>query len=649
MNIALNKLSIENGKGIKNFDEDFGGKDAEISGENGTGKTTVFDMFKWILNFTTVKVRPLDKDNNLITGLVVAAEAELAYDGQVHVFRKEEHERVVKNQTKGYTAKYWIDEVPKSQSDYNDYIAKNLIPEDTFKILTDLTHFNGKLHWEEQRKVLIDIAGDIGTPKGFDELLAALNGRDIKDYKKVLTEQKKKHKDTRDEIGPRIDEIQKGLEQYAELGEDVINYEQGRDKTQAEIDKLDADRETLFNSQQMRQKRVEAFDALKSKKIQREAELQNDTSGVKKFIDEKAQIEADYSACESAVTQAEVTISGKERLIENDANINLANCLRNINDIREEYNKIKDKKEESKKDEVCYACGQQLLGEHLELAKTVKAAKLKEITERGAKARAMLTGCKDRIERLKADLNVAKEVLVEVKEKLAVIHKHRANRFVELDEGIKANKPAPFEQDKPWLAICRLIEKVEAEIGEPLADQMQQIHTARNEKTKELELISEALLNADNIKKSRERIAELEDKEKDLAQKIADLEKQLADIDQYEADESKLIESAVNGKFKHVEFKLFNQLLNEGLKPCCEALLDGTPYSGMSGGEKMFVGIDIINVLSEHYGVSVCLFVDNAESLSLPVETDTQTIKLFMKPGVKKLVVEKERELAKAY
>ncbi|MDO8302887.1 MAG: hypothetical protein Q7T18_06585, partial [Sedimentisphaerales bacterium] len=96
---------------------------------------------------------------------------------------------------------------------------------------------------------------------------------------------------------------------------------------------------------------------------------------------------------------------------------------------------------------------------------------------------------------------------------------------------------------------------------------------------------------------------------------------------------------AVNGKFKYVSFKLFNRLLNGNIEPTCVAMLDGVPYQDMSYGQKIRVGIDILSVLSNHYGLHVPLVIDNSESLTYPVEFDGQTIQLRADKNVKKVTV----------
>ena len=119
---------------------------------------------------------------------------------------------------------------------------------------------------------------------------------------------------------------------------------------------------------------------------------------------------------------------------------------------------------------------------------------------------------------------------------------------------------------------------------------------------------------------------------------------QLHDIDLYNKAESELIESAVNGKFDHTEFKLFDYRLNGEIKETCLATYKGVDYGDASTGQQIYVGIDIINVLSVHYDMSVVLFIDHIESLTLPITADTQVIGLCAKHGVKELKIEIEGE-----
>ncbi|MFP3381455.1 hypothetical protein SB767_34615, partial [Bacillus sp. SIMBA_069] len=52
------------------------------------------------------------------------------------------------------------------------------------------------------------------------------------------------------------------------------------------------------------------------------------------------------------------------------------------------------------------------------------------------------------------------------------------------------------------------------------------------------------------------------------------------------------------------------------------------------------VGLDIINTLSEHYGITAPIFVDNAEAVTKMIDTSTQVISLIVSEKDKQLRVE---------
>jgi hypothetical protein len=152
--------------------------------------------------------------------------------------------------------------------------------------------------------------------------------------------------------------------------------------------------------------------------------------------------------------------------------------------------------------------------------------------------------------------------------------------------------------------------------------------------------------------KDRARVQELTAREAELAQLIADIDKMLCDIRDYKRAEAEIITEKVNGLFRHVTFKMFEPRLSEDAedKPCCEAIYKktGAPYAEMSFGERLFCGVDIINTCARYYGVIPPLFLDHAESITLPIETKAQTIELRAVEGVKQLQVQSKAEKAKA-
>ena len=60
-------------------------------------------------------------------------------------------------------------------------------------------------------------------------------------------------------------------------------------------------------------------------------------------------------------------------------------------------------------------------------------------------------------------------------------------------------------------------------------------------------------------------------------------------------------------------------------------MLNGKPYGTISDGEKIKVGIDIVQTLTKHFDLQVPLIVDCAESVTNFPQTTLQTIKLIVK------------------
>ncbi len=652
MILKLNKIQIENFKGIKSFEVELGGNNATIKAENGVGKTTVYDAFLWLLfgknseGKMEFEVRPLDENNQPLKGLVLAVEAEIDCDGTTHIFRKEHHEKIVKRQHRGYETLCTIDEVPKTVSKYSDYITK-LIEEDTFKMLTDLKHFNSKLHWSDRRLVLLDIAGEIKKPEGFDALFDVLMNvrRGIKesatskeiseaveDYKAVLATRKKRYTEEREEINPRIDEIQRGLDEYA--GTDTKGIEEQRDKIRVEMTELDKQRHTLFNTEKDRLAKIDYVNSLEAKKVKRKAELASDTGNIKALLDEKATLEVIVAQKQRSVMQAKTSWTTNQTLT-NSAKNNLNSYTASLTEIRDEY---KTASEAPTKD-TCYACGRKLTEDKLSANKGARSVALERITKRGNDIKADVDKGKNLIVVLEAEFKVIDGILKKATSEFEKAEDTKAERFAEIDEAIENREKKSPGTDDVWNEIYNKIIEARKQVGEPVSEQLQLIDTARTEKADAMAQLDKTLAQADRMKKDKTRIIELEKREKELAQFLADILQQLADIDEYKTKQSQAIESAVNDKFKYVTFKLFNRLLNDSIEDTCEAMLDGVPYKDISYGQKICVGLDVINTLSAHCGISTPIFIDNAEGLTYVVEAQSQVIRLVAAKGVKELSV----------
>ena len=87
--------------------------------------------------------------------------------------------------------------------------------------------------------------------------------------------------------------------------------------------------------------------------------------------------------------------------------------------------------------------------------------------------------------------------------------------------------------------------------------------------------------------------------------------------------------SGLSTKFNYVDFKLFEEQINGGLKEVCEVTVKGVPYSsGLNNAARINAGLDIINTVTEINQINAPIFIDNAESINDLLAVQAQTITL---------------------
>ena len=627
--ITLQQLRLESFKGIHRFEAALDGQDARICGENGTGKTSLYDGWLWPLfgkdstGRKDFEVRPLDLNNHPLKGLVVASELMIALSGgETHTLRKEQHEKNVKDQFKGYETLCWVDDVPKKVGEYQEFID-SLIPEETFKMLTDPSYFNAEIHHTERRRMLLILAGAVASPQGFENLLAVLKGRSVKDYEKVLRDEKARYVKERDEIGPRIDEIHRGLNGYMAVDTSALN--ERRQAIQGTIAELDEQRTRLLSDEKARQRRLDRINHLTVERLHRQSQMRSEGNQTQGLLDEKARIAQTLAEKEEAVNALQRQVRSVEASIES-AQADLARIQTNLDGTRKDLDAAN--KDTSNKT-MCYACGQKLPKAKLDENEAKRQATIGRLTHKADQLKETVDALSTEIEQLQQQKQSLSDKSAQAYQDFRTVCDAASERNAEIDALIK-NRPEPdYSQDAEYNRLSGEITTLQAQVGESVAVQLESLEQRKNIANEELAKVNAALAAADRARQDTARIAELEAKEKDLSQKIATIDRNLADCADYRAAESRLIEGAVNGLFTHVQFKLFNYNLNGSIEDTCEALLNGVPYADMSTGQQILAGVDVINVLSEHFGISVPLWVDHAESLTLPLEAKGQVIELY--------------------
>lgn len=651
MKLKIRSLHMENFKGIKSLDVNFSNK-TSIKGQNAAGKTTIFDAFTWLLfnknsaGEEKFNVRPLDKDGNRIDNVEIKVVAVLDVDGKEMELSKIQKQNWVKKRgtdtvtLQGNVNSFEIDGYPKSEADFKAYVSGLAQSEDMFKMLTNPQYFSS-LKWKDQRDILMRLATDVSdvelaqTDAKYAPLLGELEKAPSTDdirakFSKALSGWKKKQA----EIPVRIDEAEK-----SKVDVDVAEQE---------LAKVDLVRRIAECGKKM-ENAGSALGDLRSKEMQ----LQFDMSGMEQTMNrelsnKRSIMDAELRDCKNELEHFAVTISLKEKQIfDNEKTITDADAERKK--LGEQYNSEKAKAfdetpylfDESKwifdeSTTVCSLCGQKLPADKIEQLKT-------DFEERKTKAKAdakrklndsksdFITQKESNLEEIKAYGFAKKNLIEELTKKNAdlnteidALKKQEQDAIAKKEELSKQLSEIPSEadysQNEEYAELKARHDEVLAEIenlkanGEDAA--VETLKSEKEELQARLYEVNSTIAKASMNVEIDERIGQLQEEQKEIGQKVADQEQILYLLEEFIRFKLDKVSESINSHFKTVNFKLFEMQLNGGMKDCCECTVNGVPYSTLNSGHRIVAGLDIIRSLSELYGVSVPIFVDNAESLN---------------------------------
>ena len=285
----------------------------------------------------------------------------------------------------------------------------------------------------------------------------------------------------------------------------------------------------------------------------------------------------------------------------------------------------------------CPTCAQTLPMEQLRQAtesfEQGKQARLREIERTAESQKSFLAQTQARIEQLRQEKTAAEEQVRAAEDELAAAQ----STVITVDD------MADYAERKVVLIgkIAALEGQLQgilqnsAAAKQELQDQLISVNTQIRENM--------AICGKESaLTYARERIEQLREEGRNAAACLEAIEKMLFLMEEYVRYKTRVVEDGVNSLFHIAKFRLFREQANGGVEDRCDVVVDGVPYSSLNNGMKINVGIDIINALSRHYGVTVPLFVDNAESVTNLEKADTQVIRLVVSADDKKLRCEYE-------
>lgn len=646
--IILQKLTANNFMGAMGLEINFDPQTTFVYGNNGTGKSRLEDIFNWVLfgknangeteflyqNDTDKEMHKVDHEasihllgNNMPVVLKRISRASVSKEGAIT----------------GFKTLLFRNDAPYKVGDYNNMI-NTMIREDIFKMLTNVMYFNNEklVPKAKKREILIDMAGGflsneevaVGN-KDFKNLLVRLSeeNKSIEDLTKQTKDQISRLKTEKENAEAEINALRKNMPEDKEWG--VMEEEIAvKKKLIADIDTLISDQSNIINSiTKSRQEQQLKLHTLQT-------ELNNIS------FNERNRIEAEIR--ENAPKETKES----EKKVLDTLTSHLVNAQKILTDLQAEEGRLKEElnslsvkwQEENAKSAPepdatnCPVCKQSLPKENIERQKNEllenwnkHLLSFKQALEtKGREIQSKIKSNGDKTEEAKTNISNIETKITDLQAKIASMPDAPVQPNVDelLTKALSAH--VVYNQNKVQIA------EIEQELKKPIEvdeDKAKEIEAAKSEKEAlqvDIDNLNKELGVKTTIDSNKATISKLEADCKDWSNKLADLEKTAHTILSFNRAKIASLEERINAKFQHVSFRMFKTLLNGETEDICDTVYDSKTYAALNTASKINAGLDIINALSKHYGISAPIFIDNRESITKIIPVEAQTIHMIV-------------------
>lgn len=689
MQIIVKQLTFHYYKGIKELVVPFNQDITTITGDNGLGKSSVFGGFCFLMfgkdqfdSAAISEIKTYDKDGKHLSKLEHSVEGIFLIDGKEITLKRILREKWVKphGETErimdGHEYIYFINGVRQgTERAFKEEVAK-IIDEKTFKLLTNPLYFNDILSWQERRAILTEIVPPISDSDVVDkiatlhnkEVIQALtsilnSGQSMEKHKRELAAQKKAKKEELDAIPHRIDATRKTDPEVPAEGFDVV--EKQITDLEKEIEEIDTSlsdasksNELLLKKQRDKQYTVHNLKLALQKaqqaeedKIRQERNKQLDV--IRGIEDKIAEEQRNISSIQKEIEGNNTSIKTLEER-KTFAEKRKPELDKEREYLLQQWYEVDGRKFIVDETELsCPTCSRKFEGENLqsktkELQDAFNQQKSKDLEAIENKGKVIN---QDR-ETYETNLKKFDDDIAGVVEKnLNLAHKQTEHQ-TSIDtqsEQLKKEKEKLSSFDARTRAETTEEQTLKEQINDAETQQdtdsdtpdngSNELREQKRQKQETLNSLRTIFSGKAQIEKNNKLIEGYEAQEKVLAQDLADLERQEDIIDIFNRTKIESIESGISGLFKIVKFKLFDTQLNGEIVPCCEATVDGVPFRSLNTAMKVNAGLDVINALCKHYGITAPIFIDNRESISELIPTQSQVINLEKVKGQNELKI----------
>ncbi len=646
-------LKLENFRGIKDIEVDFEGKDTDIYGANGIGKTTIANAICWLLiDRPATEEAGFDPKTTGAHGVHHIAAIKVKKDNGPEVtFSKDFYEKYTKKrgaaeaEYTGNVTDYYIDNVKTRQKEYNTAVEKVLgVSAEQAKMLMVLSYFTDSMKTDEKRKILFEMCDEVSDEEileskdlaGLKEFLLMPGTSDrfytIDQWHKIAAEGRKKLNKELELIPTRIDEAKRSIPELSESPEEIT----------AEIERLQKQREELTVKKaalKVDDGKAEAMagiakleaelEAKRATHIRKETEARSETDeGIRKLSAELRDIDEGIYQDDRRLTELQESITSME-------------AKRKA--LMDEYAAVQQESWDTGQ-EICPTCGQNLPLEKVQELRasfnTKKSEKLMGINRKGQN------------ECSKTMIENAKEEAAELEEKLKTARADRMGVSQRLQNLKEVELPqTPFESTEEYREIKNRLEILKSREDNDAAENLEMNYNYELAKLNNTSnALTEKLARLKAVEGTKARIEELEKELRDTSASLERLEHGIHLCEEFTRTKARMVTDSINKHFSRVRFILFREQINGGLKEVCEPTGQNkygawVEYRSLNFADKINAQLDIVNTLNRHYGTNLPVIMDQGESVTSPIPIEEQFIRLIVSADDKdfRIVHEQER------
>ena len=550
-------------------------------------------------------IRPKDETGKDVDDVEIAITEVLDVDGTEYEIQKTQTQNWNKKQGTliGNTNSYMVNGIPKKEKEFKQFLQEHIVPDDVYQYCTSASAFL-RLDSKKRREKLFSLIPEFTEddvlavyPDLFpvkplllqgtvEELIARckyqLHGRGRGD--KGLEGQL-------DDIPIRIDEANRSIVDESALDMEAAGIEteimsmksrlealqSGDDGTKTEAARIKAAMKTLADNalSELTQKRSSALMEVR--------EASNTVDNLKRSVGFD---ENELRNLESSVERMKTRIQGYADM-----------WIRVKNMVFDEKKKI------------CSYCGQPLPDDQVEKLVAVfeqnKANELANIEQSGNDTKKNVIEANNRIE--------------ELKKKIA-----REKTELEIAENMLALKERDLKALPEYVSMldnaeyCKLDESYNALMARAIRPDTTEADSLNSEIRHRQNRLNEIQSEKIASERAKTRIMMLEDERKKISMRIAEIQKELDMLMEYNRRRGEIITNRINSLFEFIEWDLFDFTIKDGnYSEICEPKYQGVRYSQLlNGGAKILTEADIVNTFQKQNGVSLPVFLDNAEAIT---------------------------------